>query len=370
MSFFLLSHVMFQKGVPIYGPVQVLERYLKEQRVSISTAYSPLFLEGKYIQTGKVNKKFSKHFSNMIVKYFFDVQFAFLFLLKNKPKKNDVVIAVDPLNCVSAVILRVLFRFTLIYYTADYSDSRFPSEIMNQIYHWLDQFCLNNSDQNWCVSDRIVEKRKQQRTKTPVHFVPNTPILPDEVSKTQKESSKNKLLYVGSMDQHMNVLTVLDAVKKLSKTNKRIQLTLIGGGLLEHQIKEQIKKEKMEKIVEYFGPQKNSIVIEQIKKSGIGLALYSGGKLWNKYGDSMKIREYQYFGLPVVTTEVPSNAKEVEKMDCGIVLTSKQLSAMVICSAVTKIQKNFLDYSKNTHLLMQQRQKHKILTDLLKPYLS
>lgn len=57
-----------------------------------------------------------------------------------------------------------------------------------------------------------------------------------------------------------------------------------------------------------------------LSRCGIGLALYQYSSPWAKWGDSMKIREYLSVGLPVITTNVPSTADDVEEAGVGFVI--------------------------------------------------
>lgn len=370
MSFLLLSHVVFHKDVPIYGPVQILEKFLREKKQNVLVAYLPLFFEGRYIQTGASAQQEIKQFSGNISKYLFDIWYCFSFIKNNKPTKDDVVIAVDPLNCISGVFFKLVKRYHLVYYTADYTENRFNNFFLNSIYHILDQICLRFCDQNWCVSERIEKLRKKQTTPGKVFFVPNTPILPEFKPRVQTNKLKNKLIYVGAMDDSMHISLLLNVMKDFVSNKKNITLTLIGSGPMHEQIAKYIKKYSLQKHISFLGPQENKIVIKHIQKNGIGLALYSGEKLWNNYGDSMKIREYQYFGLPVITTSVPSNSSEIDQFDCGVVFHTAVITKQKLYRAINEIQQNYDIFSKNTLLVTKKRDKNKILTQLLQPYLT
>ena len=80
----------------------------------------------------------------------------------------------------------------------------------------------------------------------------------------------------------------------------------------------------------------------------------------------MKIREYQYFGLPVITTEIPSNSSEVLEYNCGVVLDESNFDNNDLVKAILAIQKSYDKYTKNTLKLAKNRDKDKILEGLLK----
>jgi hypothetical protein len=105
---------------------------------------------------------------------------------------------------------------------------------------------------------------------------------------------------------------------------------IIGDGEAKEDILEKIKKTNMEKFVELAGFIPHEEVQTTLQKSHLGLALYSGTVDHNYWGDSLKIREYTYFELPVITTDNVYNYIEVEKENLGLVLKKKfQLKELI-----------------------------------------
>lgn len=361
----LISHVVFQKKQPIYGPIHVLEKYLLRKNQKVSTVFLPLTFEGVYtIQEQDHTQKTEKIFSNLILKYVYEMFFVFSYLVKKVGVSKQVVVAVDPLNCFPSVIVKMLFGYHLIYYTADYTTQRFSSPILNWIYRTLDTICMKMCDENWCVSSRIVEFRTSHGYQSKAKFLPNTPLF-DHPPQRQKVIHRHHLIYVGRMDDQMNLPVLLNTTIQLHRKNPQTTLTLIGGGSLENKIQSFIQKNSASSYIQYLGPLENSKVIQKIKQHGIGVALYSGGNDWNNFGDSMKIREYQYFGLPVVTTGVPSNSQEIEDFKSGIVLDQNKLTTKMVAETITTITENYSQFSKNTVKNAQARLKEDMLDKLL-----
>lgn len=362
----VISHIHSQNGIQIYGPFHVLVLFLQEKKKMVNVVKLPLELDGEYsYQTptkSYINKEV-KHAST-IKKYLFDLFFLFRYILENKIKKDHTIIAIDPLNSFLFSIFKPLIKYRLIYYTVDYSDLRFNSLLLNKIYNLLDLFALKYADANWCVSETIVELREKQGFKAKAYFVPNTPVL-SFLPQEQDLKYKNNLVYVGRIDENMNLIPLLQATLQLRKNNRKIKLEIIGGGSLDKKVESFIKKNNMTSYVRFYGPLENSEVIEVLKKSGVGIALYSGGNSWNLYGDSMKIREYQYMGLPVVTTDIPSNSREITRYKCGVVLDSTQVSVESIVESIEKILKSYSNYSRNTFSLVKKRDKNKLFKKLL-----
>ncbi|OGE32032.1 hypothetical protein A2631_02850 [Candidatus Daviesbacteria bacterium RIFCSPHIGHO2_01_FULL_44_29] len=360
----VISHVVFHDEVEIYGPAHVLERFLKARKKETSFLSLPLDLSGSYIlRRGGREIKSPVSVSSSLVKWGYDFLYILKYLLKYGVKRQDVVIAIDPLNACLFALLKPFIGFNLIYYTADYSDLRFSNPVFNAVYKYLDKLSLNLCDSNWCVSEGIVEKRTEQGYGKKAKFLPNTPILDDSPRK-QDSKLKNELVYVGRMDENMSIWELLKAIKLLSAKISNIHLTLIGSGKND-EVKAFIKDSGLSKQIVFLGPKPNEEVIEVLKKSGIGIALYSGGNLWNVYGDSMKIREYQYFGLPIITTTIPSNSREITAFKCGTVFKPEEVTPEKIAESVLAIQKEYNKFTDNSYKLALIRMKDKMLGELL-----
>lgn len=362
--YFLVSHVVFHRKVPIYGPIHVLEAFLKKKKQKYTLISLPLELEGDYsIQRGRSKKTvaFPSRYESFLLKFFYDFYFLLRFLFTDRISPKDTVVAANPLNALPFALAKVFQRFKLVYYTVDYSDRRFPQWWLNLIYRFCDLASLLSCDENWCVSEAIIAKRTEHGFGQKTRFVPNVPVLSLPMKK-QNQSRKDQLVYVGRMDKNMNLPLLLKAVVKLHSKNENVSLTLIGDGVLRSEVE---KYSGRYGFIQFLGPLANEAVIEHVRRSGVGVALYDGGNDWNRYGDSMKLREYQYFGLPVLTTSVPANAGEVQAYDCGIVLDEHGLTANDVVKSVVKIQNNFLRFSRNAHRLAKDRDKEVILEELL-----
>jgi len=344
----LVSHVVFQHGVDIYGPVHILRAFLRKKKQKYQVFFLPLEFEGDYTIHAKGKPTaFPAPRKNMLLKFLRDIFEVGRYVQKYSPGQSDTVIAVDPLNCFIFACTKPLLKFKLIYYTADYSDNRFGNAFLNSIYVFLDNFALRMADQNWCVSERIVKKREEQGFGDKAVFLPNTPILSESMSK-QSSKRKNHLVYVGRMDDNMMISTLLESIPFMLKASPKLHLTLVGSGAQEDFVKNYIIQHKLERNITYTGPLSNDKVIKELTRSGIGIALYSGGNHWNRYGDSMKIREYQYFGIPVVVTDVPSNASEVKRMKSGKVL-DKTVSVKRLSKSILDIQNGYDFYSTHAY---------------------
>ena len=74
---------------------------------------------------------------------------------------------------------------------------------------------------------------------------------------------------------------------------------------------------------------------ERMRNSALAVAMYEKNKeSFTYYADPTKIKDYLSMGIPVLLTDLPYNAKEIEKEKCGIIVDYKKKD---IADAVIKL---------------------------------
>lgn len=121
---------------------------------------------------------------------------------------------------------------------------------------------------------------------------------------------------------------------------------------------------KLEKYIHLYGFLPYEKVIELLKKSGIGLGIYTDENPWTKYGDSMKVREYVAYGLPVVITNVPSTADDIKNYHAGIVI--KQNKSELIHALTHLLSSKYILYKKNALRMAKENDYNVLLKMTLK----
>lgn len=238
----------------------------------------------------------------------------------SRKEKVDVYVGIDPLNAVAGVILKKLGCVdTAIFYTADYSTSRFASRLLNAIYHWIDRYCVRNADEVWSVSSRIVEIRRGMGLSDDKNiFLPNVP--PKDYDKYQQNThSPHTLITSGIIDKQLDFEGVFEAIRVLKTKYPDIRLEIAGNGPQEDTLKALTKRLGIESQVVFLGRIQLGELMERVSCAGVGLALYTGLWGFNMYGDSTKCREYFNFGLPVLSTNTHSTVEDIKKSKAGVI---------------------------------------------------
>lgn len=300
----IASHVYTTASGPVYGPVDVLDDYLKTKRKKR--------LVIKYPLTSKIP---------LPIKSIFEILFTFLRLVFQRP---EVYIGLDPLNAFPGVMARKLGLIKkTVYYCVDYTPTRFVNKFLNSVYLWMDRFCSLNSDQVWNVSGRIVDLRRRQGIDVKkIKFVPNAPSFKDCPKTPADKIDKNKIVMVAGLTHSPALKMALKSFKKVSKKYPKLHLSIIGTGPYQEKLEKKLQKMGLSEKVDLAGQLPNKKLLKEVSKSALALAIYTFSKdfSWVYYGDSKKAREYLACGTPVVITDVVGTSLDIEKYKAGLVI--------------------------------------------------
>lgn len=252
-------------------------------------------------------------------------------------KSVDLVVGFGNLNAVAGIILK-FFRKTKknVYYVIDYIPKRFVNSYINESYHWIEKTAAEKSDFTWNLSPRMIEAREKKWEK----IFPNQLVVPHGVHIERikhvpfTKVHKTEILYMGTILKKQGIQLVLKTIKPLAKKIKNIQFTIIGKGPYEPVLQALTKKLGIEKHVTFLGYVESHEEMEnRIAQAGIAVALYDKiNDSFSYYADPGKIKNYLGAGVPVIMTDVPFVARQVEKEKCGLIVkyNEKDLSTSLL----------------------------------------
>ncbi len=323
--FVIVSHTRFnEKGQSTHGTGSELAPLLEKKKKkyiyiqhSLFAGYATQIVQHSSRKNNIIKKGFtSLPFPLRILQEFYLTISSVLQLQSGK----IVFVGIDPLNAFVGVLLKKIGKVQkVIFYTADYATNRYENRVMNAIYHWFDHFAVKHADQIWNVSSRITSVRREQGVSDEKNFfVPNAPIL--SIKRSTAKFEKHTLVIVTHITKAIDFESIFVTIKKLQKKYKDIKLTIIGDGLYRKELEKKVSSLSLTNQVLFTGPKPHDEVMKILSQSGVGLAIYTNDFPWTTYGDSMKAREYLACGLPVIITDVPSTADDIEKEKAGIVI--------------------------------------------------
>ena len=243
--------------------------------------------------------------------------------------KFDYYIGLDGMCTFFGIFLRSLKKVKKVsYWAMDFvPENRFRSGIKNLIYHKINTFGYKNADEMWDLSPRMADAREEflgiKKDSYRKHKVVPYGMWFDRIKRySYEECEKNTLVFMGHLLEKQGVQLVLEAIPEILKKIPDFRFKVIGTGNYKGKLEERVKELKLENHVDFLGKiDRNEDLEEEIAKSCIAIAPYIA-KLdaWTKYADPGKVKTYLACGVPVLLTDVPWNAKEIEKMGCGKII--------------------------------------------------
>ena len=252
--------------------------------------------------------------------------FIYTFIWTFKYCKNpDLFFGVDNLNALTGLYIRLLFKKTkVIYYVIDYVPMRFKNKLLNNIYHFIEKISAQHSNTTWNLSPRMIEGR-EEKWKRPF---PNQIVVPygiyfERIKRAPfNKINKHEIIFMGALLGKQGVQLVISALPLIIKKIPDVKFTIIGKGPYENNLKKLVIKFRLGNHVSFLGHIESHEEMEnRIAKAAIATALYDPKNAdFSYYADPGKIKNYLGAGVPVIMTDVPQIAGEIESNECGIVV--------------------------------------------------
>lgn len=277
-------------------------------------------------------------------------------------EKFDYFIGLESINTLAGLLLRKIGKVKkVIYYTSDYSPTRYINRLFNKIYIHLDKMCCYNSDYLWDVSKAMLEARLSaglvRKKIAPIIHVPNA-LFPHFIKHLPQDRLKPySLVFMGSLGYENGPDLAIKALPIVIKKLPEVRLNIIGGKASDlTRLKKLTKFLKLGKYVKFYGMiPRDEDMLFILRQFFLALAPYL--KLRNSvrwYGDSLKLRAYMACGLPVITTEVPPLGRELESYGSAVITGDNEndlAKSIIRILSSAELYKNYrtksIEYGKN-----------------------
>jgi glycosyltransferase involved in cell wall biosynthesis len=318
MNYFIASHIS-----DLYGPTEELIKYLIIRKIDFRAVLNPLEYCVKarrhivFFKSNRINRKYLYNLHKpAILSWILDFIFITFFMIIGF-QKIDEFIGCDPLNAIAGIIGKKIGKVSrVIYYTIDWSEYRFQNMLLNQIYYRLDNYCIRQADENWCVSKRLINLRKKQNVDfaklkfVPIGIYAKKPLI-------AKKYNHMSLVYLGALEKTKGIELVIKAWPLIKKRLPNISLYVIGKTPSSIAVKYEEILSKLNDVY-VLGLKDHDEVLKLLPSYGIGLAPYSSDVTSvTKYADPSRIKDYISCGLPVITTNVPEISEDIDQIKAG-----------------------------------------------------
>ncbi len=249
----------------------------------------------------------------------------------------------------------------VIYWAVDFvPEKRFESGWKNAIYHKINTNGYKKCDEMWDLSPRMKNAREKylgvkSADYKKIKIVPFGMWTDRIKSIPYEKSQKDTIVFMGHLLPKQGVQLIIDALPYIKEQNSKVKLKIIGTGSYENDLKEKVKKMGLEKECVFLGRiQKMEDMEEEIAKSAIAVAPYIKSlDTWSYYADPGKVKTYLACGVPVLLTDIPWNAKDIEKAEAGVIITEdpRDIAVKILYLLDTKTNEK---YRKNAHDFAKQ----------------
>jgi glycosyltransferase involved in cell wall biosynthesis len=359
-------NVVISTHVYTTGPAQDLRDYLNEKKEDrLFFIGHPLFFDKKLKGSGfeKYQKGILKEeqYSRIkrlpvIYSYFKDIWLTLKWVMQTG-QKWDLFVGSDNLNALSGIILKKFGRANkVIYYVIDYNPYRFENKVLNFIYHKIDQFCVRYADETWNLSPRMEwGRRKYFEFSGGNQKVVPVGVWTDRINLKVKKVP-NALVFMGHVTKKQGIQNVIMAIPEIKKKIPDFKFIVIGGGDYLKHLQELSKELEVSRSVEFKGFIDDHKDIERIlPKYSLAIAPYEkyderGHLSFTYFADPAKLKLYLACGLPILISDVPYNASEIEIHKCGRIigdgLANDIISLLKTASVLKSFQLHAQEYSK------------------------
>lgn len=332
-DYLVIIHRIFIDGMPKKGGVDIIIDYLIENQArlclvehSLEGGDNSLFSLRNSLDRTDTIKKINIAPTRGPFRWLGEIFVTASFIRKN----FDFIpycIAVDPLSVLQALLLKRFKKVGRIYFHCiDYSKRRFKNCLLNGIYHHIYRFALNRADicgavsrpMIQCFSDIVKDKDK-------LFFIPNTRIFKERNLDFNKRNKYSVVIMSGRVDDKNNYRAIINALASLKSSFPDVELKIIGkieDELFVRGLKDYVEESGLDGRVSFLGFFPNPGDLEDVlANSGIGMTAYIASKVgyYMEYADSLKIREYASYGLPIVADGICDTVFEAQRNKCGFV---------------------------------------------------
>ena len=249
--------------------------------------------------------------------------FYALFYAVRFGRHADVLVAGDNLLAVAGILARWLVGIGhVVYYMIDYTPTRYANRLLNAVYYALDRFAATRASAVWPLTSQIIQGRFDAG-RLDARRVRWYPVPYGSHPLTESSSGtcdRKRMVYLGDVVRNKGAELFVPLALELKKAIPDFRFTIIGGGKDVQALREEVRSAGLAEQVEVCGFVENiGDALGRLVGAGVAIAPYYPHDTNNFtfYSDPGKIKVYLGCGLPIVLTDVPPIAKDLERVGAG-----------------------------------------------------
>ncbi|HDY90416.1 MAG TPA: glycosyltransferase [bacterium] len=275
---------------------------------------------------------------NALLFYLKDLIFSIYYVIKSR-RVYDLYVGSDNLNTLAGLVLRLTGRVRRVaYYVIDFTPVRFSGRIMNAVYQAINKLCCYHADIIWNVSEAMIEGREsigiKKALSAPQITVPLGCMFDAINRKPVDEIDRYSIVYFGALRSEHGPGLILEALPSVLETWPDANVVFAGSGELHEELEGLTHELGVSEHVRFTGfLETDNDVYNVLTGCGLALATYPpDDATYKKYCDPGKVKFYLACGLPVLITDVPAVAREIETKGAGVIVEhDPSLLAETVC---------------------------------------
>jgi glycosyltransferase involved in cell wall biosynthesis len=205
---------------------------------------------------------------------------------------------------------------TVVYWCVDFVPERFGRGPLTRTYDALDRLCSTHADARFELSEAALEGRNDR------HGIPTDELAParvvpmgawlERVRTTEPEGHRaRRVVFLGHLVPRQGVGLLLEALAQLDD----VEGDIIGRGPLEADLRREAERLGLGDRLRFHGFVDSYREVEQLlSRASIAIAPYEPTEdSFSRFADPGKLKGYLAAGLPIMLTDVPPNARDLEQ---------------------------------------------------------
>ena len=242
-------------------------------------------------------------------------------LVPARAPRADAWFGFNALACARGLVPRR--AGTVVYWCVDYVDDRFGTGHVTRAFNAVDGFCCRRADARFELSEEARAARSARHggdRLAPAHVVPMGAWLERMPVTPERGHDARRVAFLGHLVERQGVSVLLAALAGLAERGANVTADVVGRGPLEQALRDEAAELGLGESVTFHGFVPRHEDVERIlAAASVGVAPYEAGS-FTQYADPGKLKAYLAAGLPIVTTTVPPNARELEEAGAAVLV--------------------------------------------------
>jgi glycosyltransferase involved in cell wall biosynthesis len=211
----------------------------------------------------------------------------------------------------------------VVYWAVDFVPDRFGRGVITRAYDRLDALCCKRVDLRVELSEAALQGRNDRHgfiatEIAPAHVAPVGAWLTRLPVAAEDAWRRRRVIFLGHLVPRQGVDRLIEAFSILVSRGVEFEAEIAGRGPSENGLRAAVSKAGLDGRVRFVGFLSDHRDVEAFVAGGsVAVAPYNTDvNSFTRFADPSKLRSYTAAGLPIVLTDVPPNAGELER-DAG-----------------------------------------------------